>query len=326
MKAVLVGPDFGNEHVSVSDAESPSSRQGGIRIRLTLAGLNPLDYNLINGKILYNLEPIPHIPGSEAIGIAMDEGKRIRKGDRVVIYNRKYDGSCKFCKSGMEELCLNGGIHGVIDQGFYAEETVIQESNLFRVPDSISDEVAVSLPIGGLTSLHALRRAEAREGEHLLIFGGSGNTGIFASQIGKKIGMTVTSVSRKPWVTEYGAAKVYSSGQIPEDLRADVVINSIGSEFWKESVSHVGRGGRIVTFGVLTGRESGIDLGKIYTEEIKIVGSTGGTLSEFRDLLKFAENGGLKVRVHSKFSLEEIGKALKEYEKVRDGRILIRIA
>ncbi|MCL4438159.1 MAG: alcohol dehydrogenase, partial [Candidatus Thermoplasmatota archaeon] len=74
MKALLVGPKFGNENVTVSDVKNPPDEKGSIRVKLTLAGMNPLDYNLINGKILYNLQPVPHIPGSEAIGTAMDDG------------------------------------------------------------------------------------------------------------------------------------------------------------------------------------------------------------------------------------------------------------
>ena len=326
MKAIVVGPEFGNRNAKLTEVKAPETREGMVRVRITLAGMNPLDYNLINGKILYNLSPIPHIPGAEAIGIAMTDGKTIRKGDRVVIYNRKYDGTCRFCKSGREEMCVNGGIHGVLDQGYYAEETYIDEKNLFRIPDGVSDELAVSLPIGGLTAFHALRRAEATVGENLLIFGGSGNTGIFASQIGKSLGMNVSVVSRKDWMKDYGASNIFRTGEIDEKFRADVVINSIGTQFWTESLKHLDRGGRIVTFGVLTGRESSLDIGKIYTEEQKIVGSTGGTKSEFQEIIKLAENESFRVRIHSTFTMEHFQEALSEYEKVRDGRILIRVS
>ena len=325
MKAILVGPKFGADNITVSDVKSPSGEKGSLKVKITMAGMNPLDYNLINGKILYNLQPIPHIPGSEAIGTAMEDGKRIRKGDRVVIYNRKFDGTCRFCLSGREELCLNGGIHGVLDQGYYCEETVMPEKNLYRIPDGMSDELAVSLPIGGLTALHALNQANAEKGEKLLIFGGSGNTGIFASQIGKYMGMDVSVVSRKTWMKDYGASEIFKSGSVPPDYRADVVINSIGAQFWDESLSHLGRGGRIATFGVLTGRESKLDLGKIYTEEMKIVGSTGGTPSEFEGLLNISQRAGFKVRVHKKMDIWNFKEAISEYEKVRDGRILLRI-
>ena len=77
--------------------------------------------------------------------------------------------------------------------------------------------------------------------------------------------------------------------------------------------------------GVLTGRESKLDLGKIYTEEMKIVGSTGGTPSEFEGLLNISQEAGFKVRVHKKMDIWNFKEAISEYEKVRDGRILLRI-
>jgi alcohol dehydrogenase len=326
MRAIFVGPEFGNRNAILKDIPSPVAETGKIRVKITLAGLNPLDYNLINGRIQYNLSPIPHIPGSEAIGVAMDDGKSIKSGDRVVIYNRKYDGTCKFCRNGMEEICVNGGIHGVLDQGYYSENASVDEKNLFRIPDGMSDEVAVSLPIGGLTALHALHRAEAASGERLMIFGGSGNTGIFASQIGSTMGMDVSVVSRKDWMKDYGANRVFRAGSIDDKFRANVIINSIGSQFWSESLKYLDRGGRIVTFGVLTGRESGIDIGRLYTEEQKIVGSTGGTRDEFRELLEMSMKNSYRVRIHKTFHMEHFQEALSEYEKVRDGRILIRVS
>ncbi|MEM0158633.1 MAG: alcohol dehydrogenase catalytic domain-containing protein, partial [Thermoplasmataceae archaeon] len=171
MKAVVVGPSFGKEHLSVTSVGSPSGMESGIRVRITLAALNPLDYNLINGKIIYNLTPIPHIPGSEAIGIAQENGKKIKKGDRVVIYNRRFDGTCKYCSEGREELCDTGGILGVVTNGFYAEEALVPEKNLLRIPPNVTDEVAVSLPIAGLTALHSLNMAGGKKGEEILIYG-----------------------------------------------------------------------------------------------------------------------------------------------------------
>ncbi len=89
---------------------------GGIKVMVKKAGLNPLDYNLIAGKVVYGVSPMPHIPGSEIMGIAMDDGKNIKKGDRVIVYNRIFDGSCEMCISGNEHLCYNGGIWGRCDQ------------------------------------------------------------------------------------------------------------------------------------------------------------------------------------------------------------------
>ncbi|EQD57584.1 Alcohol dehydrogenase GroES domain protein, partial [mine drainage metagenome] len=124
---------------------------------------------------------------------------------------------------------------------------------LLKIPEGMKIEDAVSIPVGGLTALHALNMAGAHGGQKLLVYGASGNTGLFATIIGKIIGMDVSAVSSKEWVKNYGATSVYPHDGIPNDLKADVIINSLGGDIFVESFNHVAPGGKIATFGVLTG-------------------------------------------------------------------------
>ncbi|MDS0257033.1 alcohol dehydrogenase catalytic domain-containing protein [Thermoplasmatales archaeon AK] len=326
MKAALVGPEFGKEHLKVTSVNKLSGDSSGLMVKITLAALNPLDYNLIHGRIIYNLAPVPHVPGSEAIGIAQENGENIKKGDKVIIYNRRFDSTCRFCREGMEQLCDAGGILGVVTNGFYADEAIIPEKNLFKMPAGVSDEVAVSLPIAGLTALHALRAAGAKSGDDILIYGASGNTGLFASQISDKLGLNVYGISRKGWVSDYGCHTVYqSASSIPEGKKFDIVLNSLGTQFWEDSLNRLGKGGRLVTFGTLTGRESRIDISRVYSNEQSIIGSTGGTLKEMSELIDMASKGTFRIRVDKTYDLDKLKDALSRYEEPHDGRILIRI-
>ena len=326
MHAANIGPEFGKENLKFVTIEKPQAKPGEVLVRITKAGLNPIDYNLIHGKIVYNLSPVPHIPGSEAIGIVESDGSIFKKGDRVLIFNRIFDGTCDMCRSHREHLCRNGGIWGVVSNGAYTEFVSISERNLFRIPDNLSEEVAVSLPVGGLTSYRALARAGVRPGDSILIYGASGNTGIFASQLASIMGLDVYGVSRKPWVKDFGCSTVFSTGEVPKDFKADIVINSLGADFWKESVSHVASGGKIVTFGVLTGREASLDIAHLYTNEIGIIGSTGGSLEDLSRLLRLTDKHELKAPVATRMKLMQLGRALDEFEKIRDGRIILEIS
>lgn len=326
MHAVNIGPEFGKENLKFVELERPQPKHGEVLIRITRAGLNPIDYNVIHGKIVYNLTPVPHVPGSEAIGVVETEGSIFRKGDRVMIYNRIFDGTCEMCRSHREHLCTNGGIWGVVTNGAYTEYVSMPERNLFLIPDSLDEEVAVSLPVGGLTSYRALIRAGARPGDSILIYGASGNTGIFASQLASIMGLDVYGVSRKNWVKDYGCRTVFNTGEVPKDFKADIVINSLGADFWKESVSHVATGGTIVSFGVLTGREAALDIAHLYTSEIGIIGSTGGSLEDLSRLLKLSGIHGLKAPVATRMKLMQLGRALEEFEKIRDGRIILEVS
>ena len=293
----------------------------GLKIKIVKAGLNPLDYNLIDGKVVYNVNPMPHIPGSEVMGIAMEDGKVIKKGDRVIVYNRIFDNSCDMCYSGNEHLCYNGGIWGVICNGGYSEFIRIGEQNLFKVPESMDDNTAVSVGIGALTSYRALKMANPRINEKILVYG-AGNTGIFTVQIAKQMGLDVYVSSRNRNLESSGI-KVFDS--IPEDFHSDIIINPLGGKLFSDSMKHLKRRGRIVTYGVLTGKIADTDIANIYTNELKIIGSTGGTRKDLSELLDLMQAKHFDLPVYKEFSLWDIKEALHAFRDRINGRIVLNL-
>ena len=323
MKAYVMDK-FGIENIEIKEVKEPSSTKGFVKVSPVMAGINPLDYNVIAGKVLYGIQPMPHIPGSEILAVVKEDNGKFKKGDRVVVYNRIYDGTCEYCISGREYLCSNGGIYGVVSNGGFAETLLIREENLFRVPDMISDEVAVSFPIAAMTPYHALKEAGARAGQSLMVYGASGNTGIFAMQLANIMGMKVFAVSTKGYLDEYGATETFQAEKIPENFKADIVINPLGGELFSKSLAHVQKRGKLITFGVLNGRETTIDIGRIYTNELSIMGSTGGSRKDMKELIDLASERKLKVKIDRIFKHDELKDALVYFGKPRDGRVLIR--
>jgi D-arabinose 1-dehydrogenase-like Zn-dependent alcohol dehydrogenase len=65
-----------------------------------------------------------------------------------------------------------------------------------------------------------------------------------------------------------------------------------------------------------------LNIRSLYTRQIKLIGSTGGTRKEMHELI--ANSKELKVRVWKRFRLENIKEALQSlFAKDRDGRILL---
>jgi NADPH:quinone reductase-like Zn-dependent oxidoreductase len=85
---------------------------------------------------------------------------------------------------------------------------------------------------------------------------------------------------------------------------ADVVLNSIGISTWESSFASVGINGRWVTFGGLTGAEVKLNVQALYSRQVKLIGSTGGTRKDMQELLDISND--LKVRVWKRFKLEKI--------------------
>ncbi|MDT7894629.1 MAG: alcohol dehydrogenase catalytic domain-containing protein [Desulfurococcales archaeon] len=331
MKA-LVFDRNGLENLRLANVETPKPGPHDVLVRVRAASVNPVDYFTVVG--IRNVKPIPHIPGVEFAGIVEAVGDHVvdlKPGDRVAIYSRVFDGSCEMCLSGQEMLCRSGGIIGIVTNGGYAEYAVVPARNAFKIGDKIEWELAASLSVGALTAYHALRLAGVSPGELVVVVGASGNTGIFAVQLAKMIGARVVAISRKQWLRELGADEVVDMDRAREAVErisggsmADVVVDPLGSETMSKSIGLLGVNGRIVTFGALTGDELRISVRELYSKQIRVIGSTGGTRREMLDLVKMANEGRLRIKIWRRYSLEQGVDALSNlFSKERDGKIMI---
>ena len=114
--------------------------------------------------------------------------------------------------------------------------------------------------------------------------------------------------------------------EITQGKMADVVLNSLGIETWESSYASVGINGRWVTFGTLSGPDIKLNLQSLYTRQIKIIGSTGGTRKELQEVIDMAANKEIRVKVWKKFKLDNVKEAIEALSaKERDGRILLDI-
>jgi NADPH:quinone reductase-like Zn-dependent oxidoreductase len=157
---------------------------------------------------------------------------------------------------------------------------------------------------------------------------------MIAVQLGKKMGAKVIAVSKDNWIkSEFGADYIISDydkvaenvKEITQDKMADVVLNSLGVGTWDSSFASVGVNGRWVAFGGLTGADVKLNVQSLYSKQIKLIGSTGGTRKEMQEIIDISPK--LKVRIWKKFDLENVKEALQAlFAKERDGRILLKMA
>lgn len=327
----------GIENLKVMDnAEKPKlANPDNVLIKVKVAGLNPIDNVVVSGSIP-TVRPIPHIPGAEVSGIVDEIGSEVgglKKGDRVVIHNKVFDGICDMCLSGLDMICRNGGLISVITNGGFAEYIVVPQRNVFKIPDDMDWDLAASLPVTVLTPFHALNEARMKINEFLLVFGATGNTGMIATQLGKRMGARVIAVSKEEWVRDFGADYIIRDyDRIVEQVReitsgkmADVVLNSLGVKTWDSSFESTGINGRLVSFGGLTGADVKLNIQSLYSRQIKLIGSTGGTRKELRDLID--NHDKLQLKKWKRFDLDNVQEALHAlFSKERSGRIFLDIS
>jgi NADPH:quinone reductase-like Zn-dependent oxidoreductase len=336
--AVFEKPGLENLKV-IDNAQQPKIGDHDVLIRVKLAGINPIDHFVVSGG-LPKIDALPHIPGAESSGVIEQVGshvniKNFKQGDRIIVHNKVFDGTCDMCLSGLDMICRNGGLIGTITNGGFAEYIAVPERNVFKIPDDMEWDLAASLPVTCLTPYHALNESSLKVNEYLLVFGASGNTGMMAVQLGKKMGAKVMAVSKDDWIKSDFAADYIISDydrvaekvkEITNGKMADVVVNSLGVDTWQSSFESVGTNGRWITFGGLTGPDVKLNVQSLYSRQIRLIGCTGGTRKELQELVNSSAKQ-LKVKVWKKFKLDNIKEGLEAlFAKDRDGRILLEVS
>jgi NADPH:quinone reductase-like Zn-dependent oxidoreductase len=85
----------------------------------------------------------------------------------------------------------------------------------------------------------------------------------------------------------------------------DAVIETVGEATWGTSMRAVRQGGAIVVAGATTGPNPPADLARVFWRQLRVLGSTMGSLPEFLALIRFVESSGIKPLIDSTYPLEE---------------------
>jgi NADPH:quinone reductase-like Zn-dependent oxidoreductase len=107
----------------------------------------------------------------------------------------------------------------------------------------------------------------------------------------------------------------------------DLVVENVGASTWGESQLILRKGGRIVTYGRTTGREAVTNLSLLFWNEQTHIGSTMGSLSDFREVMERVFRGEIVPVIDSVYPLEQAREAYARYESGEQfGKIVLRMA
>jgi NADPH:quinone reductase len=263
MKAIQFQSHGGVEVLRVITLPDPEPRAGEVVVRIKASAVNPLDGIIRMGDFPIAKTP-PLILGEEAAGVVEGNEAGFKRGERVVVY---------------------GGGLGVFRDGTWAEEVAVPTSSLRRMPDGVSFEEGAALSNVGVTALGALRTAELRAGETLVVLGATGGVGSAGVQIGKAIGARVIAVAstagKAARLLALGADHVValSDGPLAESVLkltegkgADVVLDTVGGDVTGRAVSSLASFGRLVHLGYSAGTTLTIDSLDLIAKPSTIIG------------------------------------------------------
>jgi NADPH:quinone reductase-like Zn-dependent oxidoreductase len=214
-------------------------------------------------------------------------------------------------------------------QGTFAEYVTVPARNLVPLPESLSHEAAATLGTTYLTAYRMLiTRSGLPAGSTILIQGASGGVSTALIQLGRAVGMRVWVTSRseqgRARAADLGAHRVFEQGaRLPE--RVDGVFESVGKDTWSHTMRAVRPGGVVVCCGATSGPDPSADLQRVFFLQISVIGSTMGTLDEFRRLIAFCDATGVRPVVDRTFPLAQGREALELLEGGTPGKLVLTV-
>lgn len=263
MRFVDVAAPGGPEQLRVATTAVPRPRAGEVLIEVEAAGVSRADVLQRAG----NYPPPPGaspILGLEVSGVVIEAGEDAagyREGDRVCA------------------LCNGGG---------YAEYVAVPAGQMLPLPDEWSFVEGATLPENGFTVFDALLvRARLRDGETLLVHGGTSGIGTTAIMFGLAAGARVLATAgtqhKCDAIVHLGAEAAidYRSSDFVEAVReytggrgADVILDIVGGDYIDRDLRALALDGRIVCLAVPNGAQASIDVRMLLARRGTISGSS----------------------------------------------------
>ncbi len=195
------------------ERDEPAPGPGELSLRVEACAVCRTDLQLAEGDLAARRLPI--VPGHQAVGRVAAIGEGVTGwsiGERAGAYWLfGTDGTCRFCRSGRENLCQAAEFTGWDRDGGFAEAMVVRADVAVRVPDGFGDLDAAPLLCGGVIGYRALRVSGIEPGGRLGLFGFGASASLciqVARHWGCEVHVRTRSETERQRAADMGAASV----------------------------------------------------------------------------------------------------------------------
>lgn len=306
--------------LSVRTVPEPKVPDGGVLIRVEATGVCRSDWHGWQGHD-GDITAMPHVPGHELAGVVAAVGAGVARwsvGEPVTVPFVNACGRCQVCADGNGQVCPDQKQPGFTHWGSFAELVAIHaaDTNLVALPASMSFATAASLGCRFATSYRAVATVAAvQPGERVVVFG-AGGVGLAAVQVAVALGAQVSVVD--PSVRAVDLARSFGADAVVEAGDAHVTVDAIGDPRVVETaLGWLRPRGRHVQIGLLPGKQPAIDLARVLSRELAILGSHGMAAHEYPAMLDLVESGALRpdLLIGRTVGLDAAGQALVDVGK-----------
>lgn len=324
----------------VKDAPIPEPGHNDLLIKIRKSAICGTDVHIYNwDSWSQKTIPVPMIVGHEYVGEVVAIGQEVsgfRCGDRVSGEGHITCGHCRNCRAGRMHLCRNSLGVGVNRQGSFAEYLVIPAFNAFKIPDTISDELAAIFdPFGN--AVHTALSFDL-VGEDVLV-SGAGPIGIMAAAVCKHVGarhVVITDVNeyRLDLARSMGVTRAVNVAQ--QDLRAvmaelgmtegfDVGLEMSGAPAaFRTLLAVMNHGGRVALLGIPPG-EMSVDWNQVIFKGLFIKGIYGREMFETWYKMAALIQSGLDIKpvITHRYHIDEFQQGFNEMRSGRSGKVIL---
>jgi NADPH:quinone reductase-like Zn-dependent oxidoreductase len=315
------------EVLQVRDVPEPVPGRGQVLVRMLASPINPSDLLMVRGK--YGRQPpLPAVPGNEGVGVVeAGSGLLARR-----VMNRRV-------------AVLNG------QTGNWQEHVVIPARQAVPVPREIPDEQAASFFVNPATALAMTRHVlRVPPGAWLLQTAAGSALGRMIIRLGRHYGFQTLNVVRRREQAEEllrdgGTAAVATNDEpLAEKVMALTrgegvlyAVDAVGGNTGAQVIQCLGRGGRLLLYGTLSGDPLAIDPRVLLVGQKRVEGfwlsewvRDQGVLTMlllFRRIGRLMREGVLTTEVGNTYPLGDIQAAVRQADQPgRKGKVLLRIA
>jgi NADPH:quinone reductase len=303
------------------DAPKPQFADGRVLVRVTAAGVTPLDHTILTGG--HPRAKPPLVLGNEGAGVIEDAGASgLEPGSRVA---------------------FTGG-YGVAENGSWQDYVTVRTDDLLPIPAGIDDVLAASLPVAYLTAQIALDDAGFAPGKTVFTPAIGGSVGNATYQVAKARGAaavisTAGSAAKATQARDRGYAGVIdlSAENIGDGVRritdgngVDIVIESLGGDFIGAGLSSLAVGGTLITIGYSAGRKAGIDVTDLIWKRARMAGfallarTPAVKRKAWEKVMSLITSGAVVPLVARTYPLERAAEALRYLHEDRPfGKVIL---
>jgi len=303
----------------------PRPGPGDVLVKVAFAGVNRPDVAQRRGNY-------PPPPGASPIPGLEISGEIVALGDDV------------------DTVLLGRTVCALVSGGGYAEYCLAKADHCLPVPDGLPLDEAAALPETLFTVWHnVFERGWARDGETILVHGGTSGIGTMAIMLGRLFGLTVIVTCGGPEkcarALEIGAAHAidYKSQDFVEEVKritggkgVELVLDMVAGDYVPRNLKCLAEDGRHVTIAVQGGAKAELNMAVVMTRRYTLTGSTLRPRSaEFKALLaqeiaqnvwSAVEEGELRPIMDQRFPLAEAAAAHARMEAgAHIGKIVLEV-